>query len=150
MDGQKKMEAYMEKTMNENNVVQKDILNGMMRSENVSCSYEEKTITLGFPMQPWQANRVGFMHGGAICTAFDITMAALARFYARENFAPTVSLDLKYIRPVKMGDTVLVTAKALSSGKRITQIACEAKSKNTGKTVATGASIYLNIDTTRE
>lgn len=148
--GQKRLEEHVDKTLHENNVVQKELINGMMKSEKVACSYEDKTITFGFPVQPWQANRVGKLHGGMICAAFDMTIAALARFFARENFAPTISLDVKYIRPVEVGDTMLVTAKAVATGMRITQLTCEAYSKSTGKLVATGASVYMNVDTTKE
>ena len=150
MTGQERLEAHVEKTLYENNVEQKETVNGMMKSEKISCSFADKTITFGFPVQPWQANRVGNMHGGVICVAFDLTIAALARFYAGENFAPTISLDVKYVRPVKLGDTLLVTAKATSTGKRITQLTCEAYSKETGKLAATGASVYMNVDTVKE
>ncbi len=148
--GQARLEAHVEKTLKENNETQKNLINGMMKSERAACSYEDGTLTFAFPVQPWQANRVGDMHGGMICTACDLTIAALARFYAGENFAPTVSLDVKYIRPVKVGDTLLVTAKAMAAGRRITQLTCEARSRQTGKLVASGASVYLNIDTSKE
>lgn len=150
MTDQQRLEAHVDKTLHENNVIQKDVINGMMKSEKVSCSYEDGTITFAFPVQSWQANRVGNLHGGIICVAFDMTIAALARFFARENFAPTVSLDVKYVRPVEVGDTMIVTAKAVFAGKRITQLTCEAFSSATGKVVATGASVYMNIDTTKE
>lgn len=150
MDQQKRMEEYLDKTMHENNVRQEKTVNGMMKSIKVGCSYEEKSITLGFPVQEWQANRGGMMHGGVICTAFDMTAAAVARFCAGENYAPTISLDVKYIRPVQLGDTVLVTAKATAAGKRITQIVCQAESKETGKLVATAATVYMNVDTIKE
>lgn len=144
---QREMESYLEKTMIENNVNQKDSVNGMMKSENKGCSAEDLSLSLGFPVQPWQANRAGMMHGGMICTAFDITAAALARYCAGENYAPTVSLDVKYIRPVQLGDTLIVTAKATAAGKRLTQLVCEAHSQNTGKLAATAATVYLNVDT---
>ena len=88
--------------------------------------------------------------GQDICTAFDITIAALARFFAGKNYAPTISLDVKFIRPVKVGDRMLVTAKAVATGRRITQLTCEAYSEQTGKLVASGASVYMNVDTTKE
>ena len=143
------METFLAKTMDENNVGQAKTLNGMMKSENAGCSFKDKTISLAFPVQEWQANRAGMIHGGIICTAFDMTIAATARFYAGKNFAPTVSLDVKYIRPVEIGDTIIVTAKATATGKRITQLTGTAYSKKTGKQVATAASIYLNIDTSK-
>lgn len=149
-EGQKLLEEHIEKTLKENNVDQKDTLNGMMQSRRGECSYEEKSLSFEFPVQAWQANRAGQLHGGMICTAFDITIAALARFYAGENFAPTVSLDVKYVRPVKIGDTLVVKAKAIATGRRITQLTGEAYSKETGKLSATAASVYLNVDTAKE
>ena len=150
ISGQERLEAHVDKTMREHNVEQKGIVNELMRAEKVSCSYADNSITLAFPVQPWQANRVGNMHGGMICTALDSTMATLARFYAQEFFAPTISIDVKYIRPVKVGDRMLVTASATAAGKRITQLTCEAYSESSGKLVATGASVYLNVDTVKE
>lgn len=149
-NGQKRLEEHVAKTLRENNVEQRDTLNGMMKSSEGRCSFEDKMLTFEFPVQPWQANRVGNMHGGMICTAFDLTIAALARFYAGENFAPTVSLDVKYIRPVKVGDTLTVTARATATGKRITQLTGEAYIKETGRLAATAASVYMNVDTVKE
>ena len=47
MDGQTQMEAYLDKTMHENNIGQEKTINGMMKSIKVGCSYEEKSISLG-------------------------------------------------------------------------------------------------------
>lgn len=150
MTEQERMEQYLDKTMEENNVDQKDIICGLMKSIKGGCSYENKSITLGFPVQEWQANRAGLMHGGMICTAFDMTAAALARFFAKEFYVPTISLDVKYIRPVQIGDTLDVTVTATAAGKRITQIQAEAISRNTGKLAATAASVYMNVDIVKE
>ncbi len=78
--GQQKLEAHVAKTLQENNIQQKDLINGMMQADDAGCSFADKTITFAFPVQPWQANRAGHLHGGIICTAFDMTIAALARF----------------------------------------------------------------------
>ena len=136
--GQQKLEAHVAKTLQENNIQQKDLINGMMQADDAGCCFADKTITFAFPVQPWQANRAGHLHGGIICTAFDITIAALARFFECKNYAPTISLDVK------------VTAKAVATGRRITQLTCEAYSEQTGKLVASGASVYMNVDTTKE
>lgn len=148
--GQELMQAHVDRTIYENNVVQADTLNGMMRCEDGGCSYENRTLTFRFPIQQWQANRVGNMHGGMICTAFDVTIAALARFYARENFAPTVNLDVNYVRPAHVGDHLIVTATAFATGRRITQLRGEAFSEESGKLIATATSVYMNVDTQKE
>ena len=149
-EGQKLLEEHIERTLYENNELQKKTMNGMMKCSGGRGSYEDKSLTFVFPVLPWQANRVGNLHGGIICTAFDITIAALARFFAGENFAPTVSLDVKYIRPVKVGDDLVVTAKATNAGRRIIQLTAEAVIEETGKLAATAASVYLNADTHKE
>jgi acyl-coenzyme A thioesterase PaaI-like protein len=59
-------------------------------------------------------------------------------------------LDVKYVRPAVVGDTLVGTAKATSTGRRITQLTAEAYSKDTGKLIATAASVYMNVDTTKE
>ena len=149
-EGQRALEAHLEKTLRENNVDQKDTLNGMMKCAGSGCSFADRTMTFRFPIQSWQVNRVGDLHGGMICTAFDVVISALARFFAGENFAPTVSLEVKYVRPAKVGDELVVTAKATSAGRRVSQLTGEARSAATGKLIATAAAIHLNVDTDKE
>ncbi len=150
MTGQERMDAYLDKTMIENNVNQKDQICGMVKSVRIGCSFEDKSVSLGFPVEPWMANRAGLMHGGIICTAIDMTAATLARFFAGENYCPTVSLDVKYIRPVEVGDMMVVTVKGTAIGRRISQIQAEAVSRKSGKLVATGASVFMNVDIVKE
>ena len=89
------------------------------------------------------------MTGVQTC-ALPISITALARFFAGSPFSPTMSLDVKYLRPVQIGDVFIVKAKAISVGKRVIQIQCEGFSKTSGKLAATAAAICLAIDTTKE
>jgi len=146
MDDQKRMEEYILKTMDENNIGQKDWINGMMKAAPVSCSFDERSITWSFPLQEWQSNRAGFLQGGIIAQAFDMVVSAVARFYAKTTFIPTVSMDIKFLKAVKMDDTIIVTARALSVGRTISHFILTAESKNTGNIVASGAAIYMSID----
>ncbi len=146
MDKQLDMEQYVKKTMIENNEAQKDCINGMMMGEAYECSYEEKSMTFAFPIQEWQSNRVGVMQGGLVGVAFDITVSALARFFAESQYIPTVSLEMKYLKHIMINDTLLVKAKVVSLGKRISHFYLEGNSKNNGKILVTGSAVYLNID----
>ena len=150
MENQKRLEEHLEKCIRENNVDQKDILNGMMRSTAAGCSYSNGTMSIAFPVQDWQANRVGKIHGGIIASAFDITLAGLARFYAGENFSPTMSMEVKYHRPAEVGDSIIVTAKKLTAGKRIINLSGECVSATTGKLIATATATFMSIDTDKE
>lgn len=149
-EGQALMMKHAEQTVYQNNVEQENKLNGMMQCSAYACSFEDQSMTFEFPVQEWMENRVGQLHGGIICTAFDLTIAALARFFAGENFAPTVNLDVNYVRPAYSGDTIVVTATAVAVGKRLTHMTAEAVSKKTGKLISSATSIYMNIDTDKE
>ena len=45
---------------------------------------------------------------------------------------------------------MIVTVKGIAIGKRISQIQAEAVSQKTGKLVATGASVFMNVDIVKE
>jgi acyl-coenzyme A thioesterase PaaI-like protein len=105
--------------------------NGLMKPELIECSYEEKSITAAFPVMEWQKNRAGYMHGGLIASAFDITMGLLSR-----------GLDTVFIRQIPVGDTFIVKAKANHDGKTLTHLYGEGFIKSTGKIAATAKCSY--------
>lgn len=101
--------------------------NGLMKPQLIKCSYEEKSITTAFPVMEWQKNRAGYMHGGLIASAFDITMGLLSRGLALQKmrlplcwiqylsgrFLSATLLSLKP-RQIMMAKRLLIfTAKAL-------------------------------------
>ncbi len=143
MSSQEKMGEYIEQTLYENNIEQKDSINGLMKSQVEAYSFEEQFMTFRFPLMPWQVNRAGFLQGGLMGVAFDMVVSAVARFFTGTHYIPTVSLNINYLKPVNMGDDLLVTAKVISLGKRISHYTLEGKSAKTGKLVATGTAIYL-------
>ena len=144
--GQDRMEAYMRRLEQETNVAQAGNINGMMKMKVEACSYADGFMRLAFPVQLWQANRAGMLHGGIFCTAMDITMGAAARFYAGESYAPTLELDIRYLRPVRLGDELVVTAYVQAAGRTITHLRAEAASRRTGKLTATATAIFMAQD----
>ena len=58
-DGQERLEKYMEFTMYDNNVGQKDMFNGLMDGKYTACNFDELSITFEYPTVKSQANRVG-------------------------------------------------------------------------------------------
>lgn len=126
---------------------QADSINGMMRPEFVECNYEEKTLTIAFPVLEWEKNRVGAMHGGIIAAAFDIATGLLARFLAGESFAPTIRLETVFIRPISIGDVFEVRVKTNLAGRKLTHLYCEGFLRSSGKLAATASSSYLNENT---
>lgn len=116
--------------------------NGLMKPQLIKCSYEEKSITTAFPVMEWQKNRAGYMHGGLIASAFDITMGLLSRGLALQKNAATIMLDTVFIRQIPIGDTFIVKAKANHDGKTFTHLYGEGFIKSTGKIAATAKCSY--------
>ena len=143
MEEQKKLEEYAKLVVREAKTVQEGMLNGMMEPVYVGCNAEEGTLTFSFKVFKWETNRIGILHGGITAAAFDYTMGILARFYAESNFSPTVSMEIKYIRPVEPCDTLIVKAKALSKGRKVIHLTAEGISQETGKLAASGAGMFL-------
>ena len=54
-------------------------VNDMLEPEFVSCSAEEQTLELRFPLNEWMLNPMGTMHGGIIATTVQ-TVIVLAVF----------------------------------------------------------------------
>lgn len=126
---------------------QSNSVNAMMTPEFVECSFAEKTLTLAYPVQEWEKNRAGYMHGGMIAAAFDIATGLLARYLAKQKFAPTIQMDTVFIRPIPIGETFVVQVKTKLAGRQLTHLYCEGFIKGTGKLAATASVSYLNENT---
>lgn len=150
MTKKEEMFKFMEGQVQDANVRQKDVINGMLEGKLVDCDPDEDILVMEFPVLPWEGNRVGVMHGGATTAVFDLAMGNMARYYAQANWAPTIGIEVKFIRPAQVGDTLTVTVHATATGKRITQLYAEAKSNSTGKLTSTATAVYMNVDTMKE
>lgn len=91
-----------------------------------SCDIGEMSLVASFVGQPWMQNPVGNVHGGIIGTAFDEAIGTLAFFSAGDRMAPTVSLQVSYIRPVPLERRVFIRSWVTSSGKTLINAMAEA------------------------
>ena len=120
-------------------------LNGRLKAELESCDDDAQELTLKFPLQDWQVNGLGTLHGGIISTMMDLTMSMAIYCYSRETIPPTISMTINYLRPVPMEDGVLITARVTSIGKRNATAYCEAVVPATGKVASTAVGTYAVI-----
>lgn len=116
-----------------------------MESDVYYFSPEEQTLTLSFPVLKKELNPNGAMIGGIICTAIDITYGILI-FGLTPNkiIPPTITMTTNFINPIFYGDTLLITAKIESWGKRIINMTAEGKSLNNGKTIITSTASFIS------
>lgn len=120
-------------------------LNGRMKVEFESCDDEKQELTLKFPLQDWEVNGLGTLHGGMISTMMDLTMSMVVYLYSRETIPPTISMTTNYLRPVPMEEYVFIKARVTSCGKRNATAYCEAIVPESGKTAATSIGTYAII-----
>jgi uncharacterized protein (TIGR00369 family) len=86
----------------------------------------------------------GVAHGGALATLLDEAMTAAA-FYAAQEPAFTVNLNVSYRAPVFLGTDISISAKVQEiEGRKISIYAEIKSSEGTVTTVASGLFIRLN------
>ncbi len=119
---------------------QADSINTSLPLTFVKASYEQKTLEMSVEATPWTRNVSGIMHGGAIATAFDITMGLLCKAYANVSFSPTISLQINFCKPVPIGTCLHIQAKLSSVNRKFFQVQAEAWAEDNPDTILTTAS----------
>lgn len=118
----------------------------MLKPELVSCCYKNKEIILRYPMQEWEQNPIGTLHGGITATMIDNQGGLLTQSLALCFRTPTIYLNINYTSPMMMGDDVLIRVWATHVGKRTVNVMAEAQSESTKRTIATAMVGYMVID----
>lgn len=129
--------------INENQTRLKDSVNGMMKAEYIDCNPKLRSITLRFHALPWEANRSGLLHGGIMAAMLD-HVCNLTVSYHLGHWAPTLSMNIEYIRPAHIDDVILATAEIISAGKRILRINARLQDANSSKLIASCSASFFN------
>jgi uncharacterized protein (TIGR00369 family) len=137
---QQMMEACLRDMMEEMNQGEATDVFKMMPTELVACSEKEKWLILGYPVQTWELNPGGTMHGGTIATAMDTTMWAVLHYYTDTIYNPTMTLSVNYVRPIMEGDVLEIRAQVENIGRHVGYVTAQARRRSDGKVVATAQS----------
>ena len=116
-------------------------LNARLVYEITDCSYEEKMLTLTYKTTDWMLNPAGTVHGGMICTMFDITMG-ITSMAMSGTYTPTVNLAVSYLSPLPNNDKFVVKANATRVGKTFVQLTAEGWAESTRTLCATATAIF--------
>jgi uncharacterized protein (TIGR00369 family) len=138
-------EAWLVKELAFINVEMAETLNGRLKAALESCDDEKQEIVLKFPLDPWQVNGLGTLHGGMANTMMDLAMSMAVYCFSRQNIPPTISMATNYLRPIPMEQHVFVRAKLTSLGKRNATAYCEAIIPGNGKVACTAIGTYAVI-----
>lgn len=73
---------------------------------------------LGVLTQPYHQNLSGIVHGGVLMTAFDRVMGMLLRNLRSGERFPTTTMTIEFLRQVKVGEFIHLTASITKMGPR--------------------------------
>lgn len=136
--------ANMKRIEYENATSRQHEVNGLLAPVYADCSIEDRSVTLEFEVKPWEANRAGILHGGVICTMLDHTSGSAVITMAG-GWCPTVDIDVRFLKPGKIGDKIIGVGRFVSAGKRVFHMESKLYNKETGEVIATSTSTFLNV-----
>ena len=119
------------------------IVNGMMAPHYLSCNIEEQSVTIVYDAKDWEVNRAGILHGGILSTMLDHTAGVTVTAFVGA-WAPTVDLQVHFLRPGQPGDSILAVGKMISAGQTLVHVEASLTSKATGKKLAVCTATFLN------
>lgn len=91
---------------------------GMMTPEFVEMDSEKMSLTLAYPVHPWERNPDGVVHGGIMAAMIDTTMGTLTHAMCGV-MTPTIHLDTAYLRPAPGDGTILIRAHLSLLGRGV-------------------------------
>lgn len=124
---QAQMEATIKSRFLELYADMPDAIYGMLHPRLVSCSFEQRSMEAVVYTQPWMRNSNHVVHGGVIATILDsIGGATLHCFMPLGSTAPTVSLQISYLKPVPLDAPLHVRGTITQAGKNLLYVRTEA------------------------
>lgn len=117
----------------------------MMDPSLVAFDRDKHSITIEFPVLEYQLNEHDTMHAGFIAAAFDEAFGIFAAYLGEGKPNVSINISLNYIKPIPMGDSIRVTAKATSLGRRILTITGECHLSSNGLLTNTGLATFAIV-----
>ena len=88
-------------------------------------------------------NAAGITHGGFIAAVVDAGAGTAAHLATDNNPCVTISLELKFISVIRLGQELIGTTKIQKKTKSMVFLTCELKSEN--KIVATASGVWKKL-----
>lgn len=120
-------------------------LNGRMKAQLESVDEERQELVLRYPLEEWEVNGLGTLHGGMSSAMMDLTMSMAVFCFSRQTIPPTISMTVNYLKAIPMEGSVLIRARVTSLGKRNASAYCEAIIPASGKVACTAIGTYAII-----
>lgn len=137
----------MLKTLAEEFVAQrtemKGTINAQMGMRLLEVDEEQQEVSFLFPVEPWQFNPFGTMHGGMIATLADMAMGCAAYACNGGHSSPTAEMQIRYLKGIHKGSAIRASAKVLHAGRNFSQVRVDLY-QNEGL-VAEASGIYVTL-----
>ena len=108
------------------------------------------SVTIAQLMLPHQANPAGYVHGGEIMKMMDNAAGVVAARHAHTNVVTAKVDDINFLKPVRVGDLVLVHACLTFAGHSSMEIFIEVETENLAQEekqkALTANFIYVALD----
>ena len=96
-----------------------------------------------FKIAPEYQGGPGFVHGGIVATLLDEVMAKVSRF--EKDYAVTGALNIEYVKPVPVGEELVVEGWETGREGRIRTRQGEIRN-SAGKVLARGSGRFIEVD----
>lgn len=105
---------------------------------------KEGLVSVEFKVRKEMCNPANILHGGVISGMIDEVVGIAVFSMGRDYFFSSVNLQVDFLRPAQLGDTVTVSARVIRNGTRIIHVSAE-MNKN-GKLLARGNTNLIITD----
>ncbi|MEX1188490.1 MAG: PaaI family thioesterase [Bacteroidia bacterium] len=99
---------------------------------------EKDRLVLEFLGREEQGNPAGLIHGGVVSSWIDETIGAMMFYVGEPHFKKSVSLSIDFLSGCRPGDTLLVEAKLIKSGRTLSYGEAIITRKDDSKLIAIG------------
>lgn len=99
----------------------------LLRLRLTGCDLDRGEFRMVCATENWMRNIAGTLHGGMCATVVDQAMGCVA-YCAKPGdcIAPTVDLQVSYLRPLIPGEDVAIVVRVISVGQHLIHLAAEA------------------------
>lgn len=115
---------------------------GKMKPDFISCDFKGGESIMSYEVLDWELNPQDMIHGGITSTGFDTSLGMLCHYYVSPYILTTVNLSTSFLRPIRLGDTMIYHSKIKSFGRSLVTVDGEVYLKSTGKLAATATATF--------
>lgn len=122
-------------------------MSSMLSLDIESVDAGRKELVTAFTAAPWAENVNGTVHGGIITAAIDSTMGIFSRGMAYPRRGPTLNLNVNFLKPVRIGETMYTRVKLLRQGRNLMWMQAVSWTTDEEKLCASAEGTFYILDT---